>query len=55
MAVKITHVMADGTVRESMEGVTIPLTPRTRKAYELLAKAHRERMAQQEKAPEKVS
>lgn len=52
---KITHVMADGTIRESMKGVVVPLTPRTRRAYEILAKAHRERMEQQEKKTSQVS
>lgn len=51
---KITHVMADGTIRESMKGVVIPLTPRTRRAYEIMAKVYREQQ-QKEKKSEKIS
>jgi hypothetical protein len=34
---KITHIMADGTVRDSVEGVVIPVTEETKPFYQLLA------------------
>lgn len=36
MAVHITHVMADGSVRQSMEGFVIPVTQVTKPAYEIM-------------------
>lgn len=35
--VKVVHIMADGKVLDSIEGVVIPLTPETLPAYKLLA------------------
>jgi len=34
---KCTHIMADGTVRESMKGYTLPYNETTKIAYDLLA------------------
>lgn len=36
--IKITHVMADGTVRDSIEGYEVPVNEQTENAYRLLAK-----------------
>ncbi|WP_197274756.1 BOW99_gp33 family protein [Halolactibacillus sp. JCM 19043] len=36
--IKIKHVMADGTVRDSIDGYVVPLNDRTKRAYELLAR-----------------
>jgi hypothetical protein len=35
---KITHIMADGTVRDSVKGYVIPYNEHTAICYELLAK-----------------
>lgn len=35
--VKIVHIMADGTIRDDIEGAIIPLTPETFPAYKLFA------------------
>lgn len=35
---KITHIMADGSVRDSIEGYVIPYNQQTAIVYELLAK-----------------
>lgn len=35
---KITHIMADGSVRDSIEGYVIPYNQQTAVVYELLAK-----------------
>ncbi|NLJ31122.1 MAG: hypothetical protein GX424_05935 [Clostridiales bacterium] len=35
---KITHVMADGTVRDSIEGYVVPYNQQTAICYELIAK-----------------
>lgn len=33
--VKIVHIMADGTIRDSIAGVIVPVTPQTLKAYKV--------------------
>lgn len=50
---RVHHVMADGTTRESMDGVEIPLTPRTKRYYEILAEAARKNMAEEEAKKDK--
>lgn len=35
---KITHIMADGTVRDSVEGYEVPFNDQTEVAYRLLVK-----------------
>jgi hypothetical protein len=35
---KIRHIMADGTVLDSLEGIVIPYAPETKLFYELIAK-----------------
>jgi hypothetical protein len=35
---KIIHVMADGTVLDSIKGIVIPYTQETRGIYEMIAK-----------------
>lgn len=35
---KITHIMADGSVRDSIEGYVVPYNEHTAICYELLAK-----------------
>ncbi|WP_373768639.1 BOW99_gp33 family protein [Jeotgalibaca porci] len=37
----VTHIMADGTKRQSVEGYIVKLNERTEKAYKLLAKENR--------------
>ena len=44
----VKHIMADGRVLESIEGVVIPETAATRRAYELLAA-----IAKKEREPER--
>lgn len=44
---KIIHVMADGTVRDSMKGVVIPLTPETEGVYRL-AMEHLEKVSKKD-------
>ena len=34
----VKHIMADGTVRKSIDGYVVPLNDRTKEAYKLLAK-----------------
>lgn len=34
---RIIHQMADGTIRDSIEGMTIPFTPATYGAYKVIA------------------
>lgn len=41
--IKIIHIMADGTIRNSMEGVVVPMNDRTRRAYEILANDQKNR------------
>jgi len=36
--IKITHTMADGTIRDSVDGYEIPYNDETAKIYKLLAK-----------------
>lgn len=57
MAVTITHIMADGTVRDSIDGLVIPLTEATKPAYMILAEARRRRIEreQADKKGNKVS
>ena len=55
MAVKIVHVMADGTIRDSMEGVVVPLTPRTRRYYEIQAEFYRRKLAEEAAKKKKQS
>lgn len=35
---KVRHIMADGTVLDSIEGMVIPYAPETKLFYELIAK-----------------
>lgn len=35
--IKVVHIMSDGKVLDSIDGVVIPLTPETLPAYKLLA------------------
>ncbi|MEM1483903.1 hypothetical protein V6615_03370 [Oscillospiraceae bacterium PP1C4] len=37
--VKITHVMADGTIRDSVEGYEVPINEYTKVAYHMIANA----------------
>jgi len=39
---RITHIMADGSVRDSIEGYEVPVNDQTKGAYMLLAKWIRE-------------
>lgn len=39
---RITHVMADGTIRDSIEGYEVPVNDQTKGAYMILAKWMRE-------------
>lgn len=34
--IKITHIMADGTVRDSIEGVVIPINEKTKLFYDTI-------------------
>lgn len=36
--IKIIHIMADGTIRDSIEGLVIPYNENTKIAYQLLSK-----------------
>lgn len=36
MAVHITHIMSDGSIRKSMDGFVIPVTQVTKQAYEVM-------------------
>lgn len=36
---KITHIMADGTVRDSVEGYPVPYNATTANSYHILAKS----------------
>lgn len=47
---KITHVMADGTVRESIEGLVIPIS--NQETYRILAE-HETNKKRKEKSDEK--
>lgn len=45
---KIIHVMADGTIRDSIEGVVIPLNEKTERFYRLMADlARKQKMLEQ--------
>lgn len=47
--VKVTHIMSDGTVLDSIEGIVVPLTPETLPAYKLMAE-YRQRYKEKESA-----
>jgi len=54
--IKITHIMSDGTVRDSVKGMIVPRTPETEMFYQLIAAANmREYRAMLEAKEEKVS
>ena len=44
---RITHEMADGTIRDSMEGVVVPRTPETEAVYLMAEEYIRKMVAQQ--------
>jgi hypothetical protein len=55
MRLKIRHFMADGTERESIDGLVIPLTDATRGYYEMLAGVVKQRLKEQQKTPAPIA
>lgn len=44
--IKITHILADGTVRDSMEGYIIPYNEDTKIVYQLLSKWRNDKISE---------
>lgn len=42
--IKITHIMADGTIRDSIEGVVIPVNEKTKLFYDTILEMTKRRV-----------